>query len=221
MDGMTDYHLLWAAIGKRDFAELRRLVEGGTDPNARSEDGEPLLHAVELWAPNYDIEPSEDASGRHAMVRTLVELGADPTLLDAEGNSILMGPIFAQDTKMMDLLMEHGVDPNRGCGDRWETVYDLARFDYWAMTGTHWGAATGEPTEDEQADDDAFLNWLDREAVARGWSRPVCLFRLRRYGALSGREMARRLGGESSERIEWRDDRWCLVEGDGAARLEN
>lgn len=216
---MADYQILWTAIANFDLSEALSLITEGADPNARDGNGELLIHAPELWAPNHDLDPSEDVSGRHTLVRTLLDLGANPHVLDTSGQSLLLKPIMAADAAMLQLLLETGVDPNHGCCDRWQTVYDLAKFDHMAIWGWKWGAAIGEPTEDERADDDAFLRWLDREALTAGWRRPECLFLLRRHGALSRREMARRLGGDGSEKIEWRDNHWHLVKENGGLQL--
>lgn len=66
------------------------------------------------------------------------------------------------------------------------------------------------PEGADKIDQDLLLRHLDDDAQAKGRLRPDLLFLLRKHGALANGEMARKLGGDGSERIVWCDDRWHL-----------
>ena len=128
-----------------------------------------------------------------------------------DGASILIGPIFSQDMAMVAFLLARGVEPNHGCGEPWETVYELALFDYCYEAGLVFGKQDDEPAApDEGEGEEAYLVHLDRRAEAKGHLGPEIPRLLRRYGALSNSEMSRKLGSDRSERIRWRDGRWHL-----------
>ncbi len=116
------------AVAKRDLTAMRHLVAAGVDINARDRGGDPLLHSV-VFEAMLRREDDQAKEGR-AFVARIIDLGADPNLLDVEGGSVLIEPIFAQDAAMLELLLTLGADPNRGCGAPWELIYDLAEFDY-------------------------------------------------------------------------------------------
>ncbi|MDH7639487.1 ankyrin repeat domain-containing protein [Sphingomonas oryzagri] len=196
------------AAERADIAALRRAVASGADLNACGRCGESFLGEAMAR-----VMSGENRERRCEIVTALIDLGADPAALCDEGTSILIGPIFAQDADMLRLLLERGVDPNRGCGERWESVYDTADFDYWFEAWEQIpGPSLGDPTAEERADPNAYLRFLDREAVAKGRPRPVLLAILRQHGALTGAEIARRLGGSDAKPVEWCVDRWILHE---------
>ena len=204
----TDHEALIDAWINRGEAELFRLIADGADINGRDKWGETLLSkAITLAAPNLY---APDSQPWLKIITALIDLGADPTLLDDEGMSTLTSAIFEQGDEMLELLLSRGVDPNRGCGDPWETVYDMAEFDYRYEVYTIGLTGVEAPAWDAQSDEDTWLRQLDQHAEAHGLTRPTLLLLLRRYGALSGREMARKLGGAAGDPIVWRDDRWQL-----------
>jgi ankyrin repeat protein len=207
------------ALWEFDIPAVRRLVAEGADLNARDAYGDPYLFEATYNSRSHDGAGAFDPRP-YALVEALIELGADPRQLADDGGSILLGPMFSQDARMMELLLKNGVDPNNGCGEPWETVYSLASFDYWYEAWAKPGGEPGrEPSDAELGDENAYLRYLDDEAIAADRPRPDILAVLRRYGALSNRDMARKLGGEGSEAIVWRDGGWHLnttVETDGA-----
>lgn len=204
----TDFDLLMAAIASANIPELRHLVAAGADINVRNEYGQPFLdQAIFFTAPVDELECPDQ---RCELIGAVLDLGADPNLLDKDGSSVLIGPIFSRDQAMLELLLERGVDPNHGCGDSFETVYDLADFDYWYESGFFTPTPTTAPIAEVRAETDAYLRFLDEAAQKAGRLRPELLFILRRHGALTGGEVARSLGGEGSESIVWRDGRWHL-----------
>lgn len=205
-----EFDPLTRAVFDFDVPALRHLVAAGADLNARDEFGEPFLFNAVFATSHYD-EASKADGRRYDVIAALIDLGADPCQLADDGASILIGPIFSQDTAMVALLLARGVDPNHGCGEPWETVYELALFDYCYEAGLVFGIQGDEPAApDEAEDEEAYLVHLDQRAEAKEHPGPEIPRLLRRHGALSNSEMSRKLGSDRSERILWQDGRWHL-----------
>lgn len=198
---------LLEAIQTADLAEIERLASTGVDLNVYDSFGEPALFKA-VDAAQF-AEGEADREFRLSVVRRLVDLGADLHALDDEGSGILIGPILGQQTELVEWLLNRGVDPNHGCGEPWETVYDLASFDYRFEA---WIAPSLSPLDppDTMADEDSYLSWLDNEAEKQGRLRPVIPLLLRRFDALTGEEMAAKLGGSSDQQIKWAKVGWQL-----------
>lgn len=180
--------------------------------STRDEFGEPALFNAVFAMSHYD-QVTKANGRRYDVITALIDLGADPCQLADDGASILIGPIFSQDTAMVALLLARGVDPNQGCGEPWETVYELALFDYCHEAGLVFGKQDDEPPAPDDAEgEEAYLVHLDRRAEAKGNRGPEIPRLLRRYGALSNSEMSRKLGSDRSGRIHWRNGRWHLHE---------
>jgi ankyrin repeat protein len=205
-----DFDPLTRAVLGQDIAEIRRLVAAGADLNAWNEFGEPFLFDALFNTSHYD-EATEADRTRYEIIALLLASGANPHELDSEGGNILIGPIFSRDAEMVELLLRSGVDPNRGCGEQGNTVYDLADFDYWVEVWCEMpNAPLQKPSANDLASEDAYVDFLDRAAQGLGGERPTILRLLRKYRALTRKEMARKLGGDGSERIKWRDGEWHL-----------
>ncbi|MCC6920633.1 MAG: hypothetical protein IT548_15655 [Alphaproteobacteria bacterium] len=228
--------LLWQAITAADLAAIRRLAANGASINRQS-DGTPLLDRVLWWMS--DDELGSFVPNRYEVVSTLLDLGANPHLLNPEGQGILGGPAFQYDFQMLKMLLERGVDPNRGHGDGEDSVYDEAEFDFrFALTeydtsGPSERDGISMPSEAEKAfvrqldrcmgvaslglpyevreHEDNWLRSLDQKARDQGRSRPDHLFLLRKFGALTSREIAHALGDETRF-VRWIDDHWVLGE---------
>lgn len=119
--------LLWKAIIAADLAAIRRLAANGANINRQS-DGMTLLDAVLWWT--FDDGHFSPVPDRYEVVSTLLDLGANPHLLNPEGQNVLSGPAFRCDFRMLKMLLERGVDPNRGHGGAHQSVYDDAAFDF-------------------------------------------------------------------------------------------
>ena len=200
------------AIANLDMDAVERELAAGADLNALGQYGEPpMIKAMGDYYATRHPETKDDEECRAfavAFFSDLIRLGADPHWLDDEGGGILISPIFAQDEAMMTMLLEHGVDPNLGLRYPTETVYDFAEFDYRFETNLPFG----DPTPEDRVNPDAWLRFLDCEAIAYGKPRPDFLFALRRHGALTTRELRHRMDLPADQIIEWRDGAWRLYE---------
>ncbi|MCJ1389673.1 hypothetical protein MMC18_002530 [Xylographa bjoerkii] len=100
--------LLGAMSGSKQHHELAKLfcTTGKVNANAQRQDGSTLL---------YSAASSKDDSSRkengEEITKFLLELGADPNLLDIEGKGPLHQAALYNNTKTLKLLLEHGVDP--------------------------------------------------------------------------------------------------------------
>ena len=154
------------------------LIRGGVDINARNEHGESLLHAV--------IRPIQEDAERRAVVRFMLDHGADPSLICPDGSGPLFHGVLAQDTEVLRMLLDYGADPNREHEDG-ETLYEYAEFDY--RHETYDLNLPEKPTDADKISEEAWLAFLDRLAVKYGKRRPDHLFLLRERGALKMAEM--------------------------------
>lgn len=213
---MAEWDDLRDALWKGDVPRIEALAAAGLDLNVRDQLGEPLIFAAVDWlAPHEDIAFPVAPS---ILIARLITLGADPHALAQDGSSILMGPIISRDAEMLTYFLDIGIDPNRGCGDPFETSLDLASFDYWfevyerpRFCGPGPVIEPAEASPHELADEDAYLAYLDREADRHGVPGPEIAHLLRRYGALGGSEIAQQLGGARTDPIRWRDEGWVLA----------
>ncbi|MBC2651351.1 ankyrin repeat domain-containing protein [Novosphingobium aerophilum] len=202
-------HPLFEAIDNADLAEIARLVASGADVGMRDFVGEPAIFKA-VTAAEF-AEDGDEREQRMDVVRGLMELGASLTALDDNGRNILVGPILGLRVDMVGWLLEQGVNPNHGCAEPWETICDLAMFDYeheaWMARGL---APLNPPSGVENPD--AWLAWVDHEAAQLGYLRPTLPLLLRQHGALTGAEMAAKLGGTPQQGVEWKRSAWRLKE---------
>lgn len=201
---------LFAAIRNADCDAIERLAEEGADLNERDAEGEPALFVAIGAVTMSDGETERER--RFKVVRKLVDLGADRHALGLDGYNILIDPVLGLQPGLLADLLSLAIDPNRGCGEPWETVYDAACFDYEYEAWLAPSLPSLCPGEEFRGNEDEYLGWLDREASARGYIRPEMLLMLRRFGAKSGSELAEQLGGSAKQGIRWSDAGWILAD---------
>lgn len=90
------------------------LLANGADPNAKSKEGEPILHYA-VW--RGDLDRLED----------LLKAGADPNLADRHGQTALEGAIWRGNVGVVRLLLRYGADPNRKGSHRMTALEDAIR----------------------------------------------------------------------------------------------
>ena len=103
----------WAAIGSRDIENLRLHLKNGTDPDTRTNDGQPAL-TVSTWA------------NHPACIKILLAGGADPNARDDEGYTPLHSAAFLGRNEITRLLVEGGADIN-ALSEKGERPLDSAR----------------------------------------------------------------------------------------------
>jgi hypothetical protein len=137
---------LFAAVKKGDFTEVKRLLEGGLDVNARDEFAETPLH----WAARIgdvrmaellikyggDINARNNAEntplhvavayGHLDMAEFLINHGADINAKNEEGWTPLHVAVFNGHLSLVKLLLEKGADPNVRDNEQ-KTALDVAR----------------------------------------------------------------------------------------------
>ena len=200
-------HPLFEAINNADLVEIAGLVASGADVGMRDFVGDAAIFKA-VAAAEF-AEDNEEREQRMDVIRGLIELGASLTVLADNGGNILMGPVLGLRPDIVEWLLEQGVNPNHGCAEQWETICDLAMFDYeheaWMARGL---PPLNPPSSVENLD--AWLAWVDHEAAQLGYLRPTIPLLLRRYGALTGAEMALKLGGTPQQGVEWKGAAWRL-----------
>jgi ankyrin repeat protein len=87
------------AASEGNFTEVSRLLAQGADPNAQDDNAWTSMHFA------------AQASSL-ACIRRLLEAGANPELVDAHGNIVLLGAVFASggNGEIIDLLRATGAD---------------------------------------------------------------------------------------------------------------
>lgn len=168
------------AIESEDLSLIDKILRDGANINAQNDFGESVLSdAVFVLA---------GSPNRYSIVEFLLEKGANPKILDSERGGCLQNAMLEMDTKMLELLLDSGADPNAEAGfmDS-ETLYDWAEFDYrYRVFDVH---LPENPTEEDKANEDSWLNFLQRLAEKYSKREPDHLFLLRTHGARSASEL--------------------------------
>lgn len=166
-----DFETLTAAITAFDLGRLRDLVANGANVNACNQFGDSVFEWAVSSATDRDLPAF--AEDPYAPLRLLLELGADANQLSPHGHSVLLTGIFSCDPAMVKFLLDHGCDPNLGCADDWETLFDAALFDYeyeaWIqpdLPSLHAGRSAPFQTPGDE------IAFLQGEAEARGYLLP-------------------------------------------------
>ncbi len=110
---MTNEQLLLKATRDGDLEAIKRLVEGGADVNS-------LVDNL------FRVVAHPGAGDRVAVVRYLLENGADPHLPAYDQASALDLWSYEGDASVVQVLLEHQADPNLGCAPSGETPLHYA-----------------------------------------------------------------------------------------------
>ena len=165
---------VYDAVCARNAERVRVLLDTGADPDAAPPpDGEtPLLRA---------IDGALGPDDRWELVSVLLEHGADPTRLDANGTGPLFLALLYEDIQVLELLLHHGADPNGEVGFADKSLLWWARSDY--IYETYGRTLPEEPDAETWQNIDALIHFLDVLAHRQRKPRPEALRLLRLYGA--------------------------------------
>jgi ankyrin repeat protein len=119
-EGDTALH---AAAFSSDAAMATELVARGAHVRARNRRGAEPLHAATMGGPG---SPHWNPSEQRAVIRFLVEAGADPDATAAGGVTPLHRAVRNRCSAAVETLLAAGADPRRK-NDRGSTPSDLAR----------------------------------------------------------------------------------------------
>jgi ankyrin repeat protein len=121
---------LYRAVRSIDMASVQALLEKGANPATPIKDGStPLMAAAGLGAPRMDDEEVTDPGDRSdpvAMVKLLLEKGADVKAVNALGNTALHYAMQRGSAPMIQLLVDHGAS-DEVKNKRGQTPKEMAR----------------------------------------------------------------------------------------------
>jgi ankyrin repeat protein len=110
------------AASEGNFIEVSRLLAQGADPNAQDDNGWTSMHFA------------AQASSL-ACIRRLLDAGANPELVDAHGNIVLLGAVFASggNGEIIRLLRATGADSYaaNAAGLHLSLLHELSRTSMW------------------------------------------------------------------------------------------
>ncbi|MDR3221177.1 MAG: ankyrin repeat domain-containing protein, partial [Candidatus Accumulibacter sp.] len=153
-----------ALVRAGDIDGICAAVVQGFDLKALTPSGDTLLdEIVQDW--DFCRDPK-----RYDILKELLRLGADARQTNFDGHGPLHMAAFNTDTELVRILLDAGADPNPYfADDPVESLYDGLEFDYsyyvWDLGGY------GTATEEDLASKDAWLDFLDRQAIAQGKQR--------------------------------------------------
>ena len=185
---------VYQAAIEGNFDEVKRLVAMGAELNVHGSDGDSLLEAATF----YLLAGEQPALFHLEMLSLLLQLGADPDFLGADGTSALTLAMWHMNTALVEIFLCAGANPNTRDPDpefASLSFYDSAECDYglnvWLARDFENGSRypPDEPAEADTLSADAWLGFLDQQAIKYGVRRPDYLFLLRRYGAKTSQEL--------------------------------
>jgi uncharacterized protein len=98
----TKVRALARAAGRGNIRQIEKLVSEGVDVNARGTQGATPL----FWAMR-----------NYRGFKRLLELGADPNVVYADGNHVMIASTELRDRRILQSALEHGGNPNLATGD--------------------------------------------------------------------------------------------------------
>ncbi|WP_301387127.1 ankyrin repeat domain-containing protein [Thalassolituus sp. UBA2590] len=161
---------LFDAAYAGDIEKVKVCIDRGGDVIAINSCGDtPLIEAI----------ASDNAKNRVAIVKLLIEHGADPDFKGEENCGVLFQAILNKDPEIMEILLHNGADPNFDLDG--ESLYERASFDY--LYDAFNLKLPLKPTEQDAANEEAWLDFLDRCAEIAEVFKPEFLRVLLKYGA--------------------------------------
>jgi len=118
--GHTALHVAAAVY---DTAVARALIDAGADIRASNRRGAEPIHAAMHGGPG---SSTWDPQAQVAMIRLLIQAGADPEALASDGVTPLLRAVRNRCSAAVRELLDAGVDPNRR-NDNGSSAIDLAR----------------------------------------------------------------------------------------------
>jgi ankyrin repeat protein len=115
---------LHVAAASYDTVLAGKLVAAGADVRAKNRRGAEPLHAAVIGAPGSD---SWDPRRQVAVIRRLIEAGADPDAPASGGVTPLLRAVRNRCSAAVQVLLDAGADPSRA-NDNGSTALDLARL---------------------------------------------------------------------------------------------
>lgn len=161
---------LFDAAYAGDIEKVKVCIASGADVNAINSCGDtPLIEAI----------ASDNAKSRVAIIKLLIEHGADPDYKGEENCGVLFQAILNKDPEIMEILLHNGADPNFDLDG--ESLYERASFDY--IYDAFNLKLPLKPAEQDAANEEAWIDFLDRCAETVGVFKPEFLRVLLKYGA--------------------------------------
>ena len=182
--------ILLKAIESENLPLVEKLLHEGAEINTQDNYGESVLCCA--------VSVLQESAQRYSIIKFLLDNGANPRILSDERGGCLQQAMLQLDTKMLEMLLDYGADPNAEAGFMdTETLYDWAEFDYrYQIFGSRW---LEESNENDSVDETNWLNFLQRTAKKYNVREPDHLFLLRERGAKSSFEIEQPLDKSSKD----------------------
>lgn len=162
------------ALANCDFEAAHAVLRAGAHPDQPyGGDDETPLHIA--------IGCCRQPALRHALVRLLLSYGASPQRTDADGRGPLFLALLHQDIALLEMLLEHGADPNTEVGFADKSLLWWARSEY--LYETYGRELPEQPALETLGDADALIAWLDGLALRHSRPQPEAMRLLRAHGA--------------------------------------
>ena len=97
------------AIDRHDLHMLERVLKNGANPNALYDD---LARLMDNETALMHVLYLNDKGNYDKFVEMLLEYGANPDIIDSDGETSLMNMAYNGKSDMVLLLLEYGADPN-------------------------------------------------------------------------------------------------------------
>lgn len=107
--GFERYDAMRAAIVDNDLNEVKRLISIGADPDGWED------YLQDPWYEfSSPVMMTTMSPPRYAIMEYLLQLGADPNIIEGEGVTPLMIAVTQNDSRTVELLLRYGAKPDLG-----------------------------------------------------------------------------------------------------------